>query len=250
MTPRLLIIALLTLTVFVGGVLITAQEDDSTDNTTVFGLINANRVVVRTGPDFAYPITEQLAIDTSVEIIGRAGSLFGGRFSGREWVNVAYGDRSGWVLARFVRMGRNFNSIPQTGLALPRNRDRRVPPEFDVSVHICDAWQGEFAQSGNFMTGDQEMTFTFPAMQGAVNYSLVAEAPSGLRRTFDTGEPFITVTLGSLNREPGIYTWYVIPYWNDTTNFRRAQQLCVRRQGGTFEKPDTSPVTATPTPIP
>ena len=231
----------------VSGMFVVAQDDEEARNDAVFGLITSNRVVVRSGPDFAYPIVAQLAIDTSVEVLGRAGSFLG-RFSGREWLNIAYGNRTGWVLARFVRIGRTFNTIPQTGLALPRNQDRRVPPEFDLSTHICDSWQGQFSVSGNFMAGDEEITFTFPAMQGAVNYSLVAEAPSGLRRTFDTSEPSITVTLGSLNREPGIYTWYVIPYWNDTTNFRRAQQLCVRRFGGTFEKPDTNPVTATPAP--
>jgi len=222
---------------------IQAQDDDPP-----FGLITVNNAVVRVGPDFAYPIIEQIPIDTSVVLLGRAGTLFRGRYDGRQWINIDYGGRTGWVLARLVRTGRPFNSLPQQGLALPRNRDFRVPPEFDLSVNICDAWQGRFATSGNLMAGDDTITFSYPVMQGAVNYSVVAEAPSGLRRTFDTGETSLTVTIGSLNFEGGIYEWYVIPYWNDTTNPRRAQQLCVRRQGGTFEKPDTTPPTATPNP--
>ena len=223
------------------GMVIHAQEENLP-----FGLIKANKAVVRVGPDFAYPIIEQLPIDTSVVILGRAGSFFR-RFDGRQWLEVDYGGRVGWILANFVRTGRAFNAIPLKGLNLPRNRDGRVPPEFDLSINICDGWQGNFAQSGNFMIGDQEMTFVFPAMAGAVNYSLVAEAPSGFRRTFDTQEPSITVTLGSLNFEPGIYEWFVIPYWTDSPNPRDAQQLCPRRLGGTFEKPDTTPATPPPT---
>lgn len=244
MQQRFWMIVFFLLSAVTGGVWISAQEQPSD---TVYGLINSNRVIARRGPDFAYPIAEQLAIDTSVEILGRAGSFFG-RYDGRQWIHVRYGDKDAWVLARFVRMGRSFNSIPLTGLSLPRDGDRRVPPEFDISSNICASWSGNFAQSGNFMAGDAAMTFTFPAMQGAVNYSLVIEAPSGLRRTFDSSEPQFNIALDRLNYESGIYTWYVIPYWNDSANPRRAQQLCVRRRGGTFEKPDTRPVTPTPTP--
>lgn len=212
-----------------------------------FGLITANNVIVRKGPDFAYPIIEQLPIDTSVVILGRAGGYFH-RYDGRQWLQVDYDGRVGWILAGYMRTGRPFNAIPLIGVNLPRNRDGRVPPEFDLSSNICDRWQGAFSQGGNFMAGDQEMTFTFPELAGTVNYSLVAEAPSGLRRTFDTQETFITLTLGSLNYEAGIYTWRIIPYWNDTTNPRNAQQLCIAQQGGTFEKPDTTPPTPTPRP--
>jgi len=236
------LIVTIIMTTLVGATLLAihAQEDDLP-----FGLITENNTVVRLGPDFAYPIIEQIPIDTSVVLLGRSGSLFG-RFDGRQWIEIDYGGRTGWVLARLVRTGRPFNALPLRGLALPRNRDFRVPPEFNLSTNICDAWQGQFASSGNLITGDGVITFSYPAMQGAVNYSVVAEAPSGLRRTFDTGETSLSITIGSLNFEGGIYNWYVIPYWNDTTNPRRAQQLCVRRQGGTFEKPDTTPPTATP----
>lgn len=205
-----------------------------------YGLINANEVIVRAGPDFAYGIIEQLPIDASVVIIGRSGA-FSGLYDGRQWLQVQYDGRAGWVLARYVRMGRLFNSIPLTGLNLPRDRDGRVPDVFDLSMHICDRWQGSFTQSGSYMAGDPAMTFTFPELVGTVNYSLVAEAPSGLRRTLDSPTPVFTVPIERLNHEGGVYTWYVIPYWNDTANARRAQQLCVPRRGGTFEKPDTTP---------
>ena len=149
------------------GVLLSATIVGAQDYDPPFGLITANNAVVRAGPDFAYPIIEQLPIDTSVVILGRAGSFFS-RFDGRQW------------------------------------------------------------------------------MAGATHYSVVIEAPSGLRRTFDTKEPSLTVTIGSLNREAGIYTWSVIPYWTDTPNPRDAQRLCIERQGGTLEKPDTTPMTPTP----
>ena len=235
MMRRIIFIGLMFSTMLVG-----AQEYEPP-----FGLITANNAVVRAGPDFAYPIIEQLPIDTSVVILGRAGNFYN-RFDGRQWTKVDYTGRTGWVLSRLVRTGRAFNALPLIGLNLPRNRDGRVPPEFNTSVNICDAWQGTFAQSGNFMQGDQEMTFSFPAMAGATHNSLIAEAPSGLRRTFDTKIASLTVIVGSLNREAGVYNWSVIPYWTDTPNPRDAQRLCVERQGGTFEKPDTTPITPTP----
>lgn len=238
-----LIAIIITISLFILALLtIHAQDDD-----TAFGLITANNAIVRVGPDFAYPTIAQLPIDTSVILLGRAGTFLR-RYDGRQWIHIDYGAGSGWILARLVRTGRQFNDLPLQGIALPRNRDFRVPPEFNLSVNICDAWQGEFVSAGNLLAGDQEITFSFPPLQGTVNYSVVAEAPSGLRRTFDTQETSLTVTVGSLNYEAGLYSWYVIPYWNDTTNPRRAQQLCVRRQGGMFEKPDTTPPTATPNP--
>lgn len=214
-------------------------------SSTVYGLMLDNNVQVRVGPDYAYPIIDRLPRDASVTVVGRAGDFYYA-FQGREWLYVQYGDRAGWVLGRTVRMGRAFNAIPVTALSLPRNRDGRVPEEFDLSINICDRWQGEFTQSGDFMAGADSMTFNFPAMPGTVNYSVVIIAPSGLQRTFDTPDTSISVRVGSLNWEGGAYTWSVIPYWNDTRDPWRAQQLCVMRQGSTFDKPDTTPPTPTP----
>lgn len=214
---------------------VSAQDDPA------FGLINDSNVEVRVGPDFAYPIIDILPRDASVEVIGRSGVYYG-YWDGRSWLEVRYGDNTtGWVLGRAVRMGRTFNAIPRTSYNLPRDRNGRVPDVFDLSQHICNFWQGSYSQSGNFMAGDTEMVVSYPTMPGAVNYSVVAIAPSGLQRTFDSPNTSQTIYLGALNFEPGTYTWGVIPYWNDTTDPQRAQQLCMMRIGGTFEKPDTTP---------
>ncbi len=212
-----------------------AQDDAA------YGLLTDNHVEVRVGPDFAYAVTDSLPIDASVIVIGRAGDYYGG-YSGRTWLQIEYGDGySGWVLGRTVRMGRAFNNIDVTAVRLPRDRDYRVPDVFDLSHNICDTWQGSFSQSGNFMAGDTQMTVSYPGMPGAVNYSVLVRAPSGLRRTFDSAETTQVLPLGALNVEPGTFTWSVIPYWNDTTDPYRAQQLCVERLGGSFDKPDTTP---------
>lgn len=209
------------------------------DSGVVYGLINDTDVQLRVGPDFAYPIMTELPIHGSVEVLGRTGFLRGS-FTGSTWLNVRHGDQTGWVLGRTVRMGRAFNSIPLTAYQLPRNQNGRVPPEFDLSRQICDFWQGQYTQSGDFMAGGQEIVVTYPQMPGAVNYSVVVISPTGRQRTFDSPELTQVIRIGAISTEPGTFTWGVIPYWNWGTDPQEAQQLCVLRVGGTFEKPDTS----------
>jgi hypothetical protein len=235
---RLTIILLLTWVAV--GVIAHAQTPAPASDDAVYGLVTDYEIDVRVGPDFAYPIVDRLPRDGSVEVLGRAGAYYYG-WDGRQWLQVQYGSSVGWVMGRTIRLGRAFNSLPITALILPRDRNGRVPEVFDLSTNICDRWQGAFTFSGNFMTGDQQAVVTFPELVGTYVYSVVTIAPSGLRRSFDTDDTTYTIELGRLNREPGVYQWGVIPYWNDTPNPQRAQQLCLLRIGGTFEKPDTTP---------
>ena len=209
-------------------------------NEVVWGLVETDIADIRVGPDFAYPIIVQVPRDTSVQIVGRAGDFYRS-WDGRQWVQVVANGGYGWIYARLLRTSAPFNSLPPTGLSLPRDRDGRVPEEFDLSVNICDRWRGGYTLTGNPMAGDRSITVTYPAMPGAVNYTIVVTAPSGLRRSFDSQTTSRTIEIARLNPEAGTYTWGVIPYWNDTTNAYRAQQLCYIRIGGTFQKPDTSP---------
>lgn len=206
----------------------------------IWGLIETDVADIRVGPDFAYPIIMQIPRDTSVQVVGRAGDFFR-RWDGRQWVQVVVDGGYGWIYARLVRTSRPFNSLPPRGISLPRDRDGRVPEEFDLSVNICDRWQGEFGRTGDFMAGDSSITVTYPEMPGTVNYTVVVTAPTGYRRSFDSQTTSAVIELGRLNWEAGTYTWGVIPYWNDSTNAYRAQQLCFMRIGGSFDKPDTTP---------
>jgi hypothetical protein len=212
----------------------------SAQDEVVWGLIDTDVADIRVGPDFAYPIILQIPRDTSVQVVGRAGDFFR-RWDGRQWVQIIMDGGYGWIYARLVRTSEPFNSLPPRGLSLPRDRDGQVPEEFDLSVFICDRWVGEFTRSGDFMAGDTSITVYYPEMPGTVNYSVIFTAPSGRTRTIDSQTTSLTVELTRLNFEPGTYTWSVIPYWNDTNNPYRAQQLCYRRVGGTFDKPDTTP---------
>lgn len=215
---------------------VAAQEDSGP----IFGLVTETLVDVRVGPDFAYPIIGQVPRDASVVIVGRTGTFFR-RFTGQQWLQIEYGDRLGWVAARVMRIGVPFNSIPETALQPPRDRNGRVPEGFDLSSEICTQWVGAFTQSGNFMAGDTELTVTYPPMPGATNYVITAIAPSGLERSFDSQTTTATIPLGRLNFEAGVYRWQVTPVWNITANPFRAQEVCLPRTGGTFEKPDTTP---------
>lgn len=207
---------------------------------TIWGLVDTDVADIRVGPDFAYPIIQQVPRDTSVQIVGRAGDFFR-QWDGRQWLQVVLDNGTGWIYARLLRISQPFNSITPTGLSLPRDRDGRVPEVFDLSVFICDRWRGGFSQSGSFMAGDRSITVTYPEMPGAVNYTVVVTAPSGYRRSFDSPTTSATIAIERLNWDAGTYTWAVIPYWNDTNSPYRAQQLCYMRVGGTFEKPDTTP---------
>jgi hypothetical protein len=239
----LLLTLLLGITTLSAILAVEAQDD------AIYGLVTDYEIDVRIGPDFAYNIIDVLPRDASVAVLGRTGDRIYG-FSGREWLKIEYGGQVGWVLGRVIRLGIPFNQVPLAGVILPRDRNGRIPKEFDLSVNICDRWTGSFNFSGNFMAGDQQATVTFPEMPGTTVYSVVTIAPSGLRRAFDSYETTYNIQLGALNYEPGVYQWGVIPLWNDTTDPQRAQTICLFQSGGTFEKPDTTPVTATPGPTP
>jgi hypothetical protein len=219
----------------------------SAQDSPIFGLMLENDVDVRIGPDFAYRVVGRLPRDASVVIIGRTGFFFRS-FSGQTWLQIQYGDRPAWVLARTVRFGRAFNSIPETALQPPRDRNGRIPEGFDLSSEICSQWVGSFTQSGNFMAGAAELIVNYPVMPGATNYVIRTVSPSGVERSFDSRETTGVIPLNRLPAEAGVYTWAVIPVWNLTADPFRAQQVCLPRTGGTFEKPDTTPVEETPAP--
>lgn len=218
---------------------LTAQDSGVT-----FGLMLENNVDVRVGPDFAYGIIGRLPRDASVVIVGRTGFFFRS-FTGQNWLQIQYGNRLGWVLARTVRFGRAFNSIPETALQPPRDRNGRVPEGFDLSTELCSQWVGTFSQSGDFMAGSQELIVTYPPMPGATNYIIETTSPRGIKRSFDSRETSGVIPLGRLPAAAGVYTWSIIPVWNLTDQPFRAQRVCLPRVGGTFEKPDTTPPTET-----
>ena len=208
---------------------------------TIYGIVGVDNAEVRAGPDFAYPVIGQLPRNASVVVLGRAGDFFRS-WDGRQWLQVNYGENTAWVYARLIRTSTAFNSIPPTGRILPRTQDGRVPDEFDLTYSICDGWQGSYAQSGNFMAGDEEMTVTYPPLQGANMYSAIVIGPDGTRTAFDSETTTAIIELRKLPWEAGIYTWRMAPYWTDSTYRYRWQQVCLLRTGGTFEKPYTGPV--------
>jgi hypothetical protein len=222
-----------------GFMLAQAQVD------TIYGLISIDNAEVRAGPDFAYPTVGRIPRDTSVVVLGRAGDFYE-RWDGRQWVKIEFGSAPAWVYARLVRTSVAFNSIPPVGRLLPRNRDGRVPEEFDLSTDVCSQWQGDFTLSGNFMAGENRLVVTYPTLTGSNVYSVIVISPSGVRRAFDSTTNTSTIDIGFLPQEAGTYTWRVAPYWTNQNQRTAWQQVCLLRTGGTFEKPFTGPAPRAP----
>lgn len=221
---------LLITSLFFGVFATQAQETD-----VIYGIVTVNNSIVRVGPDFAYNAIGSLPLNASVTIVGRSGDFIS-RWNGRQWLQL---DTGGWIYARLVRTSTPFNSIPPTGRLLPRDRNGRVPEGFDLSSEVCSQWVGEFTQSGNFMAGDEEIIVTYPTVQGATIYSVIAIAPDGFRTPFDSENGTVSIRLDRLPNQPGTYTWRVAPYWTVSEQRFRWQQICLLQTGGTFEKPET-----------
>ena len=211
----------------------------------MYGLVDVDGSEVRIGPDFAYESIGRLPLNSSVEILGRAGDFFRS-WDGRQWLEIQYGERHAWVYARLIRTSIAFNSIFPTGRLLPRNNDGRVPDGFDLSTEVCDQWVGDYTLSGDFMAGDATLTVTYPALQGTSVYSVIVIAPDGFRTAFDSETTTGVIELARLPTIAGTYTWRVAPYWTTSTQRYQWQQICLLQTGGTFEKPLTGyPATAT-----
>lgn len=233
---------MLILPVFAQG---SGDPDDARPGEVITGIVEFEGSRVYPGPDFAYPVIGELAINTSVTILGRRGDFFYA-WTGDQWLEIAWGTESAWVYARLIRTSIPFNSIFPTGRRLPRNPEGRVPTDFDLSDDICDSWTGEFTRVGDFMNGDLELTVTYPALTGATVYSVIVISPFGERRAFDSTTTSAVVVLDDLPRGGGIYTWRVAPYYSYTNNRSEWQQICLLQTGGTFEAPG-SPATPRPT---
>lgn len=207
------------------------------DDQPITGLVTVDSAYIYIGPDFAYSIIGELPLNSTVIITGRAGDFYQ-RWDGRQWIQIDYGERKAWIYARLLRTSKAFNSIFPTGRQLPRNRDGRVPEEFDLTQFICDTWPAEpFTRSGDFLNGDKELIVTYPTMPGANVYSVITLSPSGVRTAFDSTTGTATIELDMLPREKGTYTWRVAPYWTEQPQRYYWQQLCLLRTGGTFERP-------------
>lgn len=249
MRLRIALLCLLSLIVL-STVPVLAQSSDPdapAEGETITGIVSVDGATVYVGPDFAYRIIGRLDINTSLVILGRRGDFIR-RWDGRQWLEFQYGGRRAWVYARLVRTSIPFNSIPPTGRPLPRDRNGRVPEEFDLSQNICDTWAGGFTQSGDFAAGDTEIVVTYPGMPGANVYSVITISPTGFRTAYDSETTTAVITLDRLPAEPGEYTWRVAPYWTNTTYRRGWQQLCLLWTGGTFVRPPQAG-DATPTPV-
>lgn len=229
----------------VGLLLAAAFSTSQAQTDTIYGLVTVEEAEVRIGPDFAYDTIGRLPRDTSVVVLGRAGDFYA-RWDGRQWVQIEYGSAPAWVYARLLRTSVAFNSIPPTGRLLPRNRDGRVPDEFDLSTDVCSQWQGDYTLTGNFMAGENHLTVTYPGLQGANVYSVIVISPSGVRRAFDSTTTTSVIDIGFLPQESGTYTWRVAPYWTYSSYRPEWQQVCLLHTGGTFEKPYTGWATPTP----
>ena len=212
------------------------DPDAAEDGEIITGIVSVEGAFVYVGPDFAYRLIGQLPLNASVTILGRRGD-FRSRWDGRQWLQIQYGDRSAWVYARLIRTSIPFNSIPPTGRRLPRDRNGRVPEVFNLDENICDGWTGDFTLSGNFFTGDTELTVTYPELPGANVYSVITISPTGFRTAHDSETTTATIELDRLPRESGVYTWRVAPYWTNAPQRFRWQQICLLQTGGTFFRP-------------
>lgn len=210
-----------------------AQDDE-----TIYGLVSVDRAEVRVGPDFAYDSIGELPLNASVVVLGRSGDFYSS-WNGLQWVQIQFGDRVAWIYARLLRTSVAFNSIPPRGRLLPRDRNGRVPEEFDLSSEICSQWSGTFSRSGDFMAGDATLTVSYPGLAGANVYSVIVLSPTGFRTAFDSETTSATIVLDDLPAEAGTYTWRVAPYWTNDVPRYTWQQVCLLQTGGTFEKPAT-----------
>lgn len=239
--------ALLAALVVVGIAAANALAQDTTIDT-IYGLVTVDTAEVRVGPDFAYDAVGRMVRDTSVVILGRAGDFYS-HWDGRQWLKIEFGDSPVWVYARLLRTSVAFNSIPLAGSRLlPRDRNGRVPEGFDLSSEICTQWVGSFTQSAGDFNGSDRINVTYPGLQGANVYSVIAISPTGNRTPFDSETTESAIVLEDLPWEGGTYTWRVAPYWTDSARRYNWQQVCLLQTGGTFEKPYTGPYTPTPPP--
>jgi hypothetical protein len=243
--PQFLIVCVL-IGLVIAGTAVFAQEPPVVE--TIYGLVTVDDAEVRVGPDFAYDAIGRIPRDTSVVILGRSGDFFN-RWDGRQWLKIEYGASPAWIYARLLRTSVAFNSIPLAGTRLlPRDRDGRVPEGFDLSSEICTQWVGSFTQSGGDLISTDRITVTYPALQGANVYSVIAISPTGDRTPFDSTTTEAVILLEDLPWEGGTYTWRVAPYWTDDARRFNWQQVCLLQTGGTFEKAYTGPYTPTPPP--
>ncbi|HEX2622057.1 MAG TPA: SH3 domain-containing protein, partial [Phototrophicaceae bacterium] len=164
------------------------DPDAPEDGETITGIVEFNGATVYVGPDFAYDPVGQLDQNAAVTILGRRGDFFYS-WDGNQWLEIEYENETGWVYARLIRTSIPFNSIPPTGRRLPRNRNGRVPDDFDLSDNICDSWinrPNDFTRTGDFMAGDTSITVTYPELPGANVYSVIVISPSGDRTAHDS----------------------------------------------------------------
>ncbi len=229
-------VALTVITTLIGLLMLTLTTHAQGEP--IYGLVTVDNAEVRAGPDFAYPAIGRLPLNASVVIVGRAGDFFT-RWDGRQWIHIEYGSGRAWIYGRLLRTSIGFNSLPPTGRILPRDGNGRVPEVFDLSIDICERWQGAFTQSGDFMSGGTEIVVTYPELPGATVYSAIVISPSGNRVAFDSETTTATILLDDLPAEAGTYTWRMAPYWTTSPQRFRWQQICLLRTGGTFEKPFT-----------
>jgi hypothetical protein len=220
---------------FLFGSLTTRAQDAITD---VFGIVTIDSLEVHIGPDFAYDTIAQLPKFASVTVTERSGS---------DWLRVNYDNGSGWVFTRYVRLSVDLNTIPNTALPLPRNRNGRVPEEFDLSTPVCDQWSGSFTLEGDVAASEGTLTVTIPALQGSNWYRIYVFAPDsplrvsgGTYAQFDSTSNVFTIDIIRLPHRTGTFTWMAAPYWtSDATGgaYGYRQQVCPLRVGGTFDRP-------------
>lgn len=225
---------IITLLLLLLSVSFVAAQDGSG---TVYGLVTINNLEVHVGPDFAYDTIAQLPLNASVVAHERGGS---------GWLRVSYDSGGGWVFDRYVRLSVSLSSLPYTAYALPRNRNGRVPDEFDLSTPVCDQWQGGFGVTGDVNAEEGSLTFTLPTLQGANWYRVYVFAPESpfnlSRGTYAMYEGESSIIEGNIIRLPhrsGTFTWLAAPYWtSDATGgyYGYRQQVCPLRVGGTFER--------------